>query len=226
MRNYSWSETCRGVVGVLLGAGLVYPVAVPAQTDPPADVEMGAISGSPEAPRRHFRLRNPAELGTDEAERIYRIASASLRAGYAASGLEEARAYQGWRRFNTAPYLSSTHGNHYINNYVNPAGGAYARFEKAGTLPVGTVIAKDSFSVTETGGILLGPLFVMQKMPPGFNYLTGDWKYKQVQPDGTLLGETGGAGEERVEYCIACHLAREEQDHLYFIPPAYRVSGQ
>jgi hypothetical protein len=191
-----------------------------------ADVEMGGISGPPQAPRRHFRLRNPAALDAAEAQRVYGIASHSLRAGYAVSGLAEAQHYQTWRRFNTAPYLSSTHGNHYINNYANETGHVYGRFEQAGKLPVGTILAKDSFSVTETGGILLGPLFVMEKMPDGFNYVTGDWRYKLVQPDGTLLGETKGAGSERVEYCIACHLAVEHQDHLYFIPRDYRAAGE
>jgi len=61
-----------------------------------------------------------------------------------------------------------------------------ARFEAAGRLPVGSVIAKDSFSVTETGGILLGPLFVMEKMPAGFNPASGDWRYTLIQPDGRI----------------------------------------
>lgn len=76
--------------------------------------------------------------------------------------------------------------------------------------------------MTGTGGILLGPLFLMAKMPQGFNYLSGNWKFTLVQPDGSVLGETNGPGSARVEYCIACHLAVEHQDYLYFIPPAYR----
>lgn len=69
------------------------------------------------------------------------------------------------------PYLSATHGNHYIDKYANQTGRAYGGGKR---LPVGSVIAKDSFSVTETGGILLGPLFVMEKMPAGFSYVSGD----------------------------------------------------
>ena len=87
------------------------------------------------------------------------------------------------------------------------------------------MIAKDSFAVTETGGILLGPLAVMEKMPPGFNYASGDWKYSLIQPDGTILGETNGVNSHRVEYCIGCHLAAEKQDHLYFVPGKYRISN-
>jgi hypothetical protein len=60
-------------------------------------------------------------------------------------------------------------------------------------------------------------------LPPGFNYVTADWKYTEILPDGTPLGETNGEGAERVEYCIACHLAVEHQDHLYFIPEQDRI---
>ena len=57
-------------------------------------------------------------------------------------------------------------------------------------------------------------------------YVTGDWKYTEILPDGTLLGETNGEDAERVEYCIACHLAAEKQDHLYFIPKKYRIDSK
>ena len=187
------------------------------------EVAMSPISGDASSPRRHFRLADPAELSVSRAEDIYRIVSKSMRVGYGRSSLKTARDYLDWRRFNDAPYLSSTHGNHYINNYANGQATAYGRFEEAGRLPVGSIIAKDSFSVTETGGLLIGPLFIMEKMPKGFNFVTGDWRYIVVQPDGAVLGETNGPGAKRVEYCIACHLAVEHQDHLYFIPKNRRV---
>lgn len=190
------------------------------------DAEMSPISGNPDEPRRHFRLRNAAELSPDKANRIYSIVMHALARGYSLSGNASAGQYQSWRRYNTSPYESVTHGNHYLNNYVNDIGAAYGRFESAGTLPVGTIIAKDSFSVTETDEILLGPLFLMQKMPEGFDYVTGDWRYTLIGPDGAIRGETHGEGAKRVEYCIACHLAVEHQDHLYFVPPAYRVTAK
>ena len=186
------------------------------------DVEMSRISGDPSAPRRHYRLREPVRIDDARAMEIYNIARPSLGRGYAASDHSVAQSYLGWRRLNRAPYLSSTHGNHYVNNYYNDAAADYAKHENGVPLPQGAVIAKDSFAVTKTGGILLGPLFAMQKMAPGFNPVSGDWRYIIVSPDGRVLGETNGPGSERVEYCIACHLARESTDHLYFVPPAYR----
>ena len=192
----------------------------PAQSD--TDVEMSTISGEPAAPRRHYRLRDPESLDPERAAEIYAIARAAMSVGYPLSGLEVARNYLDWRRYNSAPYLSATHGNHYLNNYANERARAYGEFEAAGRMPVGAVIAKDSFSVTESGGILLGPLFVMEKRPQGFNYVSGDWKFTLVRSDGMLFGETNGPGAGRVEYCITCHLARERYDHLYFIPKEYR----
>ncbi len=210
-------------LSLLFGSGLLAFAtifgAVSAQQS--SDVEMSEISGDQKAPRRHFRLREPASLAPGEATHIYEIALKSLSAGYARSGVPGAEAYSGWRRYNSVPYLSSTHGNHYINNYANETARAYGSGKR---LPVGSVIAKDSFSVTETGGILLGPLFLMEKMPQGFSYVSGDWKYSLIQPDGTLFGETNGSGSQRVQYCISCHLAVEAQDHLYFVPPEFRVN--
>ena len=88
---------------------------------------------------------------------------------------------------------------------------------------MGSVLAKDSFSVTRSGGILLGPLFVMEKMPADFSPVSGDWRYSVVLPNGELLGRTGGPHAKRVEYCIGCHLTREANDHLFFIPRGRRV---
>jgi len=184
--------------------------------------ELSPISGDFSKPRRHFRLRNPAQLPPAQAEIIYQVAMPSLKKGYTMSEHPAAIEYPTWARFNTAPYLSVTHGNKYINNFANDTASTYGEFEGAGQMPVGSVIAKDSFSVTESHEILLGPLFLMEKMPAGFNEVSGDWKYTQIQPDGSVLGETNGEGSDAVRYCIACHAAVEQQDHLFFVPRSYR----
>jgi hypothetical protein len=199
----------------LLVGLLVLPGAASAQKQ---DVQMSPISGDPENPRRHYRVRNPASLSGAEAERIYRIALPSLTLGYRGSGNPHARAYPQWRRHNRVPYLSRTHGNHYLSNYTNELADKYSLAEEAPVMPPGAVIAKDSFSMTPSGEILLGPLFLMEKMQPDFSPVSGDWRYTMVRPDGRVLGTTGGKGSERVSYCITCHLAREANDHLYFVP--------
>ena len=170
-----------------------------------SDVEMSRISGDIDNPRRHARLRFATKLSPEEASRIYEIISNALVKGFAQSGINIVSDYQNWKKYNTAPYISSTHGNHYLNNYANETAKNYGLFEKVGVMPKGSVIAKDSFAITNSDQILLGPLFIMQKMQKGFNRVTRDWKYIQVQPNGKLLGETNGKGASKVKYCIDCH---------------------
>ena len=187
------------------------------------DVEMSKISGDIDNPRRHARLRHASELSAKEASRIYKLISNAIGKGYAHSANQIAKDYQTWKKFNLTPYFSSTHGNHYLNNYANKTAKGYGRFEKAGLMPEGSIIAKDSFAVTNSNEILLGPLFVMQKMHKGFNPVTRDWKYIQIQPNGTILGETKGPGAKKVDYCIHCHSVMDHQDNLYFVPPKVRI---
>jgi hypothetical protein len=55
-----------------------------------------------------------------------------------------------------------------------------------------------------------------------FNPVSADWRYTLIRPDGRVLGTTNGEGSASVYYCISCHLAREANDHLYFVPPHAR----
>jgi len=63
----------------------------------------------------------------------------------------------------------------------------------------------------------------MERMPAGFNDVSGDWKYSLVLLDGSVLGETNALRSAKVKYCIDCHLAIEHRDHLYFLPRPYRL---
>jgi class 3 adenylate cyclase len=175
-------------------------------------------------PTRHFRVERPADLADADALSIYDRILDAMVAGYVKSKNPTAAAYRTWRRYNTAPYLSATHGKRYVNNYANDVAKAYGRFEEAGTLPVGSVLAKDSFEVTERGDVVTGPLALMEKMPAGFNPEGRDWRYTTIMPDGSLFGTTNGENAGRVEFCMECHIAAgDEQDHLFFIPGERRV---
>jgi len=177
----------------------------------------------PSGPRWHFRVPDPATLNAEEAERIYARLRVRMARRYRLSRLAKIRNYQKWRRYNRVPYRSVTHGQRYVNNYANPAARSYGRFENAGRMPVGAIVAKDSFTVTAGGRVSPGPLFVMEKMPEGFSYVGGDWLYTMVMPDGSLFGQSNGPGAKRMEFCIACHLAVEQQDHLFLIPKKFRA---
>jgi hypothetical protein len=176
----------------------------------------------PEGPRWHFRSGEIVDLSAEEAEQIYDTLAATMAEGYAVSLQQAAAEYRSWVRYSTAPYRSATHGQRYMNNYANATARAYGAYEAAGVLPVGSVVAKDSFSVSENGTVNSGALFLMEKMQSGFNRVSGDWRYTMILPDGSLYGTTHGDGAERVEFCISCHLAVEHQDHLFFMPETYR----
>jgi hypothetical protein len=174
-------------------------------------------------PTRHFRVPNPARLSDADALSIYDRIRDDMAAAYRLSGDPVARQFHSWRRYNRAPYLSATHGDRYINNYANAVAKTYGR-EGGGPLPAGAVLAKDSFTVTRQGDVFTGPLFLMEKMPPGSSAATRDWRYTMIMPDGSLFGTTDGEGGEKVEFCATCHAtAGAEADDLFFVPEEYRV---
>ena len=173
-------------------------------------------------PTRHFRVPNPARLSEADALSIYDRIRDDMVAAYRLSRTPLATRFYNWRRYNSAPYLSATHGDRYINNYANAEAKAYG--QGAGSMPAGAVLAKDSFTVTAQGDVFTGPLFLMEKMPPGFSAQARDWRYTQIMPDGSLFGTTNGESSEKVEFCASCHAtAGDSMDHLFFVPEKYRI---
>ncbi len=187
-----------------------------------AGLTAGSAPAQEEVPVGHFKISNPASLSKATAESIYKQVSGQMARGYRVSHRKEADEYLTWTRYNTAPYISATHGARYVSNYANAKARAYARFENAGRFPVGSIVAKDSFTATDDGQLHAGPLFTMEKMPAGFSPESGDWKYVMIMPDGSFFGETNGEGSENVKFCISCHAAVASQDHLFFIPQDFR----
>ena len=171
----------------------------------------------------HFRVADPANVGAGEAEAAYRELAPEMAERYRLSGIDVAGGYQRWSRYNSAPYRSVTHGKRYLNNYANKAAGAYGRFEDAGVMPQGAVLAKDSFSIQRDGEVRPGPLFLMEKMAPGFSRDSGDWRYTLILPDGSVLGRTRGANARNVAFCVSCHAdAGDGRDHMFFLPTGFR----
>ena len=129
-----------------------------------------------------------------------------------------------WQTFNTAPYVSATHGGRYVNNAANAvAAAAYGRYEDVGKAPAGSLLAKNSFVVMPNGKVAIGPLFTMTKMDAGWYAESGDWRYAMVMPDGSTWGVTKGKNSKGMQFCIDCHSAvGDDQDHLFFLPEEYR----
>ena len=164
------------------------------------------------------------ELTAAEARNAYDCLVKDLVAGYAKSGLDVASYYKDWKNYSSQPYVSDTHGGRLVNNYGNALAASYNKYEEAGRMPVGALLAKDSFSVTSKGKTGPGPLFLMEKMQAGFKAESGNWRYTMVMPNGQIFGTTNGRNSGKMTFCYECHMAvAEEQDSLMFLPDEYRV---
>ncbi len=166
-----------------------------------------------------------AELTDAEAVKVYDCLMKEMKAAYAKSDDATAVSYQAWPRYSRHAYVSGTHGNRYVQNYANATARAYGAYEKAGRMPAGSVLAKDSFAVTPNGKVSIGPLFIMEKMNAGFNSASGDWRYSMIMPNGAVFGATKGAGSKKVAFCAGCHISvAPDVDSMFFLPEEYRVS--
>ena len=146
-----------------------------------------------------------------------------MQAAYAKSGGPVSNSYQGWTRYSKVAYVSGTHGNRLVQNSGNAKAKAYGKFENAGRMPVGAILAKDSFQVTGAGKVSVGPLFVMEKMSAGWNKASDDWKYSMVLPTGAIMGVTKGTNSKAMKFCYECHISvAEDQDSLLFLPEENR----
>ncbi len=146
-----------------------------------------------------------------------------MKAAYAKSSDRWAKRYGKWRLYSTGPYQSDTHGGRQVNNYANKlASKTYGKYEKIKRMPIGSILAKDSFTVTKAGAGSAGPLFLMEKMVRGWNKATADWRYTMVMPNGTTFGRTKGKNSAGLKFCHDCHSSAEENDHMMLLPEENR----
>lgn len=166
----------------------------------------------------HLAVENPAELSQLQANKIYNKLRKDMAKSYALSRLSVINDYQSWTRYNSAPYLSATHGQRFVNNFANEKAKFYGKLKTGQTYPVGSVFAKDSLTITDGNKIFPGAMFVMEKLAAGSNNETANWRYVVVLPDGTQYGDTTGEEPEQVKYCHACHEAKAKEDYVFFVP--------
>ncbi|MCR9212673.1 MAG: cytochrome P460 family protein [Proteobacteria bacterium] len=174
-------------------------------------------------PVGHIELADPADLTNEQAQEIYVSVLPQIRKIFEESDIGAAQNYTRWKKYNSTPYISATHGARYVDNYANNIAAEYGKLKKGETYPVGSILAKDSFSVTSDSQVYPGALFLMEKMAKGFNKPSGDWRYTMVLPDGSVFGMTNGENSENVEFCIGCHAAKASFDHIFFIPDDHQA---
>lgn len=161
-------------------------------------------------------------LGAAEILAIEACIAPVQAATYVRSGVPAARTYPTWPKTSTRAYRSEH--DLYLAAWVNETGAAnYRDWEKARPAPVGSRIAKASFTVTRDGRVALGPLFLMEKMDKGFAPDGGDWRFTLIDGDGRLGGETGTSTASRIGYCLECHKQAARADYRLFVPEPWRA---
>jgi hypothetical protein len=110
------------------------------------------------------------------------------------------RAYRGWTPVSRVPAAPGFHGARFLLTWVNEVGDeAYLQYAEDPEIPVGTLIAKESFEVGD-GRVVRRPLFLMEKVAEETSPDTMGWYYMMVGADGAPQGIDPWAN------CNECHM--------------------
>lgn len=147
----------------------------------------------------------------EEVAAVYDCLSDDLAAAYAQEGDAVGSVYREWGVTATGPAAPGAHSNRWLLTFANDV--AYDTYVQYGfgddfAMPVGSVLAKESFSLTKEGAPRNGPLFIMTKVESGGDAEEfGNWVYAAVRTNGKPMGIKQG-------FCHGCHEAFADQDSL------------
>ncbi len=140
--------------------------------------------------------------------------------GYAKGDNAVAGAYRGWTGTGTRAGVAGPKGKRLLLTFANEiAAPEYLKFaEENVTMPVGSVLAQESFSIsTKKKQARVGPLFIMTKVATDRAPKTGDWVYSGVQSNGKPM-------KFKQSFCHDCHAAFKNQDFLGYPLEDVRVA--
>jgi len=165
------------------------------------------------------------KVSDDEAARLYAALLPGLQSLYAKGGHWAVRKdWTRWKNFVRTPYIAETHGERYAVNLANEvAAKVYGRYHDLKKMPAGGVIVKPSFMVDASGKAVPAPLYIMEKMPRGWNPETADWRYAMIMPGGRTFGVTKGANSAGMKFCHECHAGAKDNDYLFFSEEEYFI---
>lgn len=140
---------------------------------------------------------------------LYGCMREKLVAGYGKSGKGIGKDYAGWKAASTRPAAPGVHGGRFLMTYVNDIGHAeYVKYSDANPkMPVGTIIAKESFKPNKKGKVRFGPLLIMTKLEAGKAPKYGDWLYAGINGKGKNF-------KVSQKFCHDCHGNYDDQDFL------------
>ncbi|MBY4891734.1 recombinase [Rhodobacteraceae bacterium N5(2021)] len=158
-----------------------------------------------------------ADFTQEQIDALYDCVRDELPAAYGAGDDAVAAVYREWQAAATGPAAPGFHGGRFLNTFVNEVGHAeYIRYEgddEAFEMPVGTVIAKESYTLRD-GAPRIGPLFIMTRVATDQSPETDGWVYSAVQPNGNPMGI-------QQSFCHDCHGGFSFSDSLGY--PAFDV---
>ncbi len=153
---------------------------------------------------------------------LYACIDDTLAASYAADNHPVGSVYRDWQVTSTGAYVPGVHGNRLLLTFANDV--AYDdyvqyRFEEGFTMPTGSVLAKESFSLTNDGAPRVGPLFIMTKVDAGEADEFDNWVYSAVRANGKPMNISQS-------FCHDCHAAYVDQDSMGYPAPDVRFETE
>ncbi len=160
------------------------------------------------------------ELSADEMTELHNCLHPLFIESYGKKGHEIGSVYGDWKPVSLRPAAPGVHSGQYLMTYVNDVGyDQYIKYATDGSaMPVGTIIAKENFTIKDSGKIKWGPLLTMTKVGDEAAD-TGGWVYGGVKPKGKTL-KVDGKG-----FCHACHQAFPTQDFQGYPIPESRLTA-
>lgn len=149
------------------------------------------------------------DMSEADIDALYACMREKLVAGYGKSGKGIGKDYAGWKAASVRPAAPGVHGGRFLMTYVNEVGHAeYVKYgEENVKMPVGTIIAKESFKPNKKGKVRFGPLLIMTKLEAGKAPKYGDWLYAGINGKGKNF-------KVSQKFCHDCHSGYEDQDFL------------
>ena len=141
----------------------------------------------------------------EDAQKVYECISDKLIKGYSKGKKrwipwKRFADYRSWKKVSSMPANPGFHTERFLVTYVNDVGAeAYMKYAEDPVIPAGTLIAKESFSITAKGKVRRGPLFLMEKVAAGKSSETMDWYYMMVNQNGAPMAVNV------ISACSDCH---------------------
>jgi len=129
-------------------------------------------------------------------------------------GIESSIAFEDWKQWaktTPEPYFSREHGSRWVTIHFDDLAGTPNRTNNE-EFPVCAKIVKVHHFNEQSRK--LRKLFLMAKMPAGFDPGHGDWWYGNYNAQGGIAMIEEGA----IKACIACHQRASGLDYVFFKP--------